>query len=155
MRSLRAGQRSAPPLYCGVSRQLQTTMTINGVLDFADTAVRWVDLAFVVGGLALCAFLSPAFLWPDPNDPHGGAYQLVGVLILMPATVAAYVAWLSTHRRAAWRWWAQLFPFAMLFGVEALFDAGLLGSGWMYSFVATLPLIAAVGYGYFGRRRAT
>jgi hypothetical protein len=95
-----------------VSRPVHGIMTIDGFLSFAEGAVKWTNLAFVVLGLALCAYLSPAFLWHEPGDQHGGAYQLLGVLIVMPATVSAFLVWLGMCRRAAWRWWAQLLPVA-------------------------------------------
>jgi hypothetical protein len=40
----------------------------------------------------------------------------------------------------------------MFFGVERLFYWSLGDSAWTYSFVIGLPLIAAAGYGFFGRR---
>jgi hypothetical protein len=136
----------------GVSRLIHGIMTIDGFLSFAEAAVRWIDLACVVLGLALCAYLAPAFLWPAPGDQHAGVYQFLGVLIVMPATVSAFLAWLGMRRRAAWRWWAQLLPVAMFFGVERLFDTSLGDSAWAYFFVIGLPLIAAGGYGFFGGR---
>lgn len=126
-------------------------MTISKFLSFAEIAVRWINLVLVLSGLALCAFLSSAFFWPDPKDPHGGVYQLLGALIIMPATLSGVVTWFSMRRRASWRWWAQLLPFAMFFGVVQ-FDTLLMDSVWIYSFVIGLPLIAAGGYGFFGRR---
>jgi len=127
-------------------------MTIDGFLRFAEGAVKWIDLAAVALGLVLCAYLSPAFLWPDAGHRHGGAYQLLFVLIVIPTTVSAFLAWLGMCRRAAWRWWAQLLPVAVFFGVGRLFYTSLGDSAWAYSFVAGLPLIAACAYGFFGRR---
>jgi hypothetical protein len=151
MHTRRAGHVVTRPLNCGVSRLFHGIMTIDGFLSFAEGAVKWVNLGSVVFGLGVCAYLSPAFLWPDPGDQHGGGYQLLGVLIVMPATVSAFLTWLSMRRRAAWRWWAQLLPIAMLFGVERLFYTSLGDSAWIYSLVIGLPLIAVSGYAFFGR----
>ncbi len=129
-------------------------MTIDGFFSFAEIAVKWINLVLVIAGLTLCAFLSSALFWPDPEDPHGGAYQFLAVLIIMPATLSAVVTWFSMHRRASWRWWAQLLPFATFFVVGWLFNADLMDSTWIYSFVIGLPLIAAGGYGFFGRRNS-
>jgi hypothetical protein len=136
----------------GVSRLFHDIMTIDGFVTFAERVVKSIDLGFVALGLALCAYLSPAFLWPAPGDQHGGAYQFLGVLIIMPATVSAFLAWLGMRQRAAWRWWAQLLPIAAFFGVERLFYTSLGDSAWAYSLVIGLPLIAVGWYGFFGRR---
>lgn len=85
----------------------------------------------VVLGLALCAVA--AFLvvvglgaQADPFAPHGGAFELLGALLLGPPGVLFLVAAVGVARRWRGRWWLHLLPVLAPAVLLALGDAGLL-----------------------------
>jgi len=135
-------------------RGVPTNLTLSSIRTFVETAVGWIDIAMLVAGLAVCAFLSKAVLMPAPEDRHGGVFELIGVVLLIPAMAGAFVAWLSMRRRARWRWWVQPVPFVTFYAVAFLFDAALLDSAWQAILVVAVTWVAALSYACFGRRSA-
>ena len=110
---------------CIVSAPIHGIMTIESFLSLAEGTVKWINLAFVVLGLALCAYLSPAFLWPDPGDQHGGGISVSWRANSLAGNGKRVLGLARYAVCAAWRWWAQLLPIAMFFGVERLFNTSL------------------------------
>jgi hypothetical protein len=108
-------------------------------------------MALLVAGAIICVALLYSFLRPEPGAPHGGAFAMIGFVILMPALSGVLVAWLGMRRGERWRWWAQLLPVVIFYIVESLFDSGILDSAWQAALVLGIPWLAAVSYAIVGK----
>lgn len=124
------------------------------VASIAEKIVTWIDVALLVAGIAFCALLAVRFIFPLPHDQHGGAFELLGFLILVPSLGGVLVAWLGMRRRERWRWWAQLLPFVIFCVTEALLDGGFYDSAWQIPIFLGVPCATAVAYALFRKSRA-
>lgn len=77
-----------------------------------ERVVVVVDALLCAGLLLLTAFLvATAFpLAADPDSPHGGAFQILGALIVGPPGLLFGVAAVAVARRWPRRWWWHLPP---------------------------------------------
>ena len=95
----------------------------------AERAVVALDLLLGVALCAVAAYLLVVSLGDrmESTNPHGGAFGMLGAVLLGPPGVLFVVAALGVARRWRGRWWLHVLPPLAPALFIALADAGLLG----------------------------